>query len=125
MKPKLSLAPSLGLTVLVLAGCGSSSSTAAKPPTQPAHPGAAAVTIVNSGDKFVYSPATITVKPGIRVIWTNKSGAAHTVTDVDGKWTSKGFEKGGTFSRRFTKPGTYQYTCAFHGFMFARVIVKG
>lgn len=81
----------------------------------PAAAGAAAaqggaVTIAN----FQFTPATITVKAGSTVTWTNKEGA-HTVTADDGSWESPTLKAGQTFSRKFDRPGTHRYYCSFHG----------
>lgn len=70
------------------------------------------VTLAQDG----YSPATITVKAGDRVIWVNKSGAAATVnsdphpTHTNYPPLNLGtFPDGGSVSLTFDKPGTYGY----------------
>jgi amicyanin len=106
------------------APAGNTPTTAATPsgPTK-------AVTIASPGGTFGFSPATITVKVGTTVIWTNKTGAPHTVTSDDGKTFDSGINtpiaaNGGTFSFTFTKAGTYTYHCQIHPFMTATVIVQ-
>ena len=71
-------------------------------------PGAVAIT------NFKFTPATVTVKAGSDVTWTNKEGT-HTVTADDGSWESPPLKAGQTFTRKFDKPGTYRYFCSFHG----------
>lgn len=72
---------------------------------------------------FLYSPATLTVKVGTTVTWTNASAAAHTVTDGT-KVKSPVIIPGATFSFTFTKAGTYAYHCIFHSFMKGTIIVQ-
>lgn len=87
-----------------------------------------AVSIVTSGS-FAFSPATITVKAGTTITWTNNTGAPHTVTSDDGTSFDSGINNpiaanGGTYSFTFTKAGTYTYHCQIHPFMKATVIVQ-
>lgn len=88
-----------------------------------------AVSIDTPGGSFGFVPASITVKVGTTVVWTNKTSAPHTVTSDDGKTFDSGINtpiaaNGGTFSFTFTKAGTYTYHCQIHPFMTATVIVQ-
>src|SRR5262245_11019965 len=74
------------------------SSTAAVAPVA-----ANAVAIQN----FAFSPATITVKAGTTVTWTNHDQDAHTVTANPGPFRSKTLNTGDTFKFTFTKAGTF------------------
>ena len=74
---------------------------------------------------FAYKPATIRVKVGTTVRWTNRDDAPHTVTAASGSFTSKQLGKGGVYSRRFTGAGTHAYLCALHPNMKGRVVVGG
>jgi YVTN family beta-propeller protein len=67
---------------------------------------------------------TIRVKAGQAVSWTNRDAVPHTVTSDDGLWDSGDIAAGGTWSRRFTVPGTYAYHCGNHPAMTATVIVS-
>ncbi|MDD5068198.1 MAG: cupredoxin domain-containing protein [Candidatus Pacebacteria bacterium] len=72
-----------------------------------------------------FSPMTITVKAGTKVVWTNKDGVAHTVTSDAGtpqSFTSR-FPGGGTFGAILTAPGIYHYHCDVHPGMTGTVIV--
>jgi plastocyanin len=76
---------------------------------------------------FAYSPATLTVKAGTTVTWTNYDNAPH---DVVAKQSSPNapdsnlLSKGESFSFTFNQPGTYEYLCTPHAsFMQATVIV--
>lgn len=73
---------------------------------------------------FAYSPATLTVKKGTTVTWTNEDAAVHTVTSDSGsELQSKSLSKGGTFSHTFSSIGTFDYHCAPHPSMKASVVV--
>jgi predicted lipoprotein with Yx(FWY)xxD motif/plastocyanin len=73
--------------------------------------GNVAVSISN----FAFNPSPLTVKVGSTVTWTNNDSASHNVTADDGSFKSDTLAKGATFSFTFTKAGTYQYYCSFHG----------
>ena len=72
---------------------------------------------------FAFKPATIRVKVGTAVRWTNRDEAPHTVTASSGSFTSKQLGKGGVYSRRFASAGTFAYLCALHPAMKGRVVV--
>jgi plastocyanin len=128
---------SLLLLMLVTAVAGFASSGAG------AAAGDASVTISSTctdGQPFCFTPATVTITTGATVTWSNESGETHTVTRCDpaacngesgGNGTDATFTSGtvpdptGSFSHRFTAPGTYNYYCAVHGFptMHGTVIV--
>jgi plastocyanin len=79
---------------------------------------------------FAYVPTQIHISAGQTVTWTNGDYLAHTVTADDGSFDSGYIGLGGTFSKEFDTPGTYQYYCAPHGGpglvgMAATVIVDG
>ncbi|MEB3103997.1 plastocyanin/azurin family copper-binding protein [Ferviditalea candida] len=76
---------------------------------------------------FTFSPDTITVTAGTKVIWINDEGSAHSIVGdtFDSRNEKKdGFIKGESFSYTFAQPGTYKYHCSFHPFMTGTVIVK-
>jgi amicyanin len=77
-------------------------------------------------EDFAFSPATITVKAGTKVTWTNKDSTPHTVTTDSGapeSFDSGSMDKDATFSFTFTKAGTYEYICTFHPSMRGTVVV--
>jgi amicyanin len=89
------------------------------PAAAPTPAGAAAkVNIAN----FAFSPATLTIKVGTKVTWTNNDVVAHTVTFTDVA-NSPVLNRGDTFSRTFTTAGTYSYICSIHPFMHGTVVV--
>lgn len=126
--------------MIVLAACGGSTGGGSTPTPTTAPAGntpaatatssgpAMAVSITTSGT-FAFSPATITIKVGTTVTWTNTTSAPHTVTSDDGTTFDSGINtpiaaNGGTFSFTFTKAGTFAYHCQIHPFMKAVVIVQ-
>ena len=121
----------LATAALLAAGCGggkspSSSgggtpaSSSASSPATSASPGGGgtAVTI----DNFAFSPASVNVKVGQQVTWTNKQGVDHTVT-ADGGAFDQAMPSGATFSFTFTKAGTFPYHCNIHPSMHGTVVV--
>lgn len=110
------------------AGC---SSTAPSAPAQPSAAPApapsgsgAAVTIQN----FAFSPATLTVKPGTTVTWTNQDSASHTVVSADGApaaFQSGTLATGSTYQFTFATAGTYPYHCSIHPSMTGTIVVQG
>src|SRR5579883_2145912 len=91
----------------------------AAPTTAPAANGNS-ITIAN----FAFAPASLTVKVGTKVTWTNNDSATHTVTDLKGAFDSGDLPTGQSFSFTFTKAGTYNYHCAIHSSMTATIIVQ-
>lgn len=75
---------------------------------------------------YAFSPATITVKKGTTVTWTNHDDVKHTVTTDDGTNNgpkSKLFGNGESYSYTFDVVGTYDYHCEPHPYMKGTVIV--
>lgn len=81
----------------------------------------AAVHIAN----FTFSPATITIRPGTTVTWTNDDDIPHTVVATNGTFRSKVLDSGEHFSFTFAKAGEFHYFCSIHPHMTGIVIVKG
>ncbi|MGW3513755.1 plastocyanin/azurin family copper-binding protein [Streptomyces sp. NPDC000994] len=91
-------------------------------PSTPAAPVSGnAVAIKN----FAFAPATLKVKAGTTVTWTNQDTDAHTVTSAGsgGPLHSAALATHATYRYTFTKPGTYHYLCTIHPFMTATVEV--
>ena len=138
--------------MIVLAACGGTTTTGTTPtpapagntptptpttapagntPTPTATPSGPtkAVSISTATGTFGFGPASITIKVGTTVIWTNNTGAPHTVTSDDGTTFDSGINtpiaaNGGTFSFTFTKAGSFTYHCQIHPFMKATIIVQ-
>ncbi len=79
-----------------------------------------AVNITN----FAFAPATLTVKVGDTVTWTNKDEEPHTVVANDGSFHSPGLDANATYSFTFTKAGSFDYICSIHPFMHGTVVVS-
>lgn len=73
---------------------------------------------------YAFSPASITVKAGSAVTWTNTGSAPHTVTADDGSFDSGSLANGATFSHTFAKAGTFTFHCAIHSTMKGTVVVQ-
>ena len=85
-------------------------------------PSTAAVVI----EGMAFSPASVTVKAGTTVAWTNKDSIAHTVTangSQSGGPNSELLGTGKTYSTTFSAPGTYSYHCTPHPGMKGTVVV--
>jgi plastocyanin len=78
------------------------------------------VSIVN----FQFTPAETTIAPWESVTWTNNDGAPHGLEYRDGARGTDLLLPGASFSRRFDKPGTYDYNCSIHPYMTGRVVVR-
>jgi len=78
------------------------------------------VSIVN----FAFVSAEVTIAPGESVTWTNDDGAPHGLEFHDGGTGTDLLLPGASFSRRFDRPGTYNYNCSIHPYMAGRVIVR-
>src|SRR5712692_4169045 len=77
-------------------------------------------------DNFTYSPAEITIPPGTKVTWVNHDDVPHTATSSakPRKFDSGTLDTDDRFSYVFTESGTYDYFCAVHKHMTARITVK-
>ena len=84
-----------------------------------ADPPAVAVNI----DNFAFSPATITIKSGTVVTWTNRDDIPHVVLVTALKLRSKVMDTDQSFSQRFDGVGSFDYYCALHSHMKGSVIV--
>jgi amicyanin len=94
---------------------------------QPASNGSAVATKEAEIENFDFKPATIKVKIGDTVTWTNKDTAKHDVVDDnDNPDGPKGplLSKGESYSFTFKKAGTYNYHCSPHPYMKGTVIVE-
>ena len=75
---------------------------------------------------YAFSPATIKVKVGAMVTWTNQDSVHHNVVaDKPSDDAPNGplIGRGETYSFTFKKPGTYTYHCVPHPYMHGSVVV--
>lgn len=79
----------------------------------------------NGGDDVVevrltsdltFSPAEVTIEPGMTVRWVNDADIFHTVTpDGHSEWTNQEMSTAGeTFEHTFSNEGSYPYYCEPH-----------
>ena len=95
---------------LVLAACGS---------TPAASTAGGGEQIAN----FAFNPASMTIKAGASLTWTNADSTTHTVTADDGTFDSGNVASGATFSHAFATAGTFAYHCNIHSSMKGTITV--
>lgn len=76
---------------------------------------------------YAFAPADVSVPVGTTVTWVNEDSVPHTVTGKSGpaKFDSGQIASGGSWSGTFVTPGTYDYYCADHPQMVARITITG
>lgn len=124
----------LALSAVALGACGKSSSGgssssgggAAPQSSAPSGGGAAVSDAKVTIASYKFMPASITVKAGGTVTWTNTDSDRHTASsDAEPRVFDTGtLNKGQSKAVSFKKPGTYKYHCLFHAFMQGTVVVK-
>jgi len=79
----------------------------------PAHAGSSKTVSVKNN---AFSPKTVNVKKGGKVVWKwTQGGVPHNVTPANGNPGSKtSSKKGFTFTKAFPKAGTFKYVCTIH-----------
>jgi plastocyanin len=76
---------------------------------------------------MAFTPATVTIKVGDCVCWTNDDGSIHTATcDVTGpgSFDSGDIAPKASFDQAFPTAGTYNYHCKIHQMMKGIVTVS-
>lgn len=73
---------------------------------------------------FSFSPASLTVKVGDTVTWTNQDSMGHSATADDDSFDTGVFSNGESKNVTFEKPGTYAYHCSVHSNMKGTIIVQ-
>jgi amicyanin len=77
-------------------------------------------------EDFAFTPATITIKKGTKVTWTNKDSVGHTVTPDEESSAFQGssmLNQDDSYSFTFNMVGTYTYHCQPHPQMTGKVVV--
>jgi plastocyanin len=69
------------------------------------------VGVRKAGNGFRFTPAALTLKRGDTVTWSWRGNVAHNVT---GPGFHSRTAPALTFSRRFTRPGTFRVICSIH-----------
>jgi amicyanin len=106
------------------AGCTSPQSPSAPTATTPVPAGGSNAVMIKN---FAFSPATLTVKTGSTVTWTNQDAAPHQVASDPGTpvaFSSDSLANGASYQFTFTQPGTYTYYCTIHPNMKGTIIVQ-
>lgn len=75
-------------------------------------------------DNFSFTPATLTVKAGTQITWTNADDIPHTVVADDQSFKSKVLDSDEKFTFTASKPGTYSYFCSIHPKMTGKLVVE-
>ena len=96
-------------------------SVACAAPSWAAGASAPAHTVVMENMQF--SPQTVTVKRGERVVWTNKDLVPHTATAAK-VFDSRNVAPNASWSYVARKPGRYDYVCTLHPTMKATLVVE-
>lgn len=95
-------------------------SMAASPAASQAPAASDAITIQN----FAFAPASLTVKSGATVTWTNMDSPKHSVKWDDGTTGSDPLATGATYTRTFATAGTFTYVCGIHASMKGTIVVN-
>ncbi len=74
-------------------------------------------------DNFSFTPATLSVKAGTKVIFVNHDDIPHNVVGETIKFHSKALDTDESFSFVFDKPGEIVYFCGLHPQMKGKITV--
>jgi plastocyanin len=107
----------ISLLTLLASGCGGQQAS-----TPPASTSSPAVSVRN----LAFTPASVTVPVGGKVVWRFEDGSIpHTVTaDANSFGSAPNGLTSGTFEHSFGQAGTYDYHCDFHPTMKGTVTVR-
>jgi plastocyanin len=86
----------------------------------PARPATTSVTIEN----MQFSPTTLSVNRGDRIVWANKDLFPHTVTATNKAFDSGSIAAGGSWTYVAATAGEFSYGCAYHPTMKGSLKVK-
>lgn len=73
-------------------------------------------------ESFAFNPATLPVKAGTTVVWTNNDSVAHNIKSTG--FNSPTMAKGQTFEFKFDTKGTFEYSCGIHPSMTGKIVVE-
>jgi plastocyanin len=112
-------------SALIAAALGALTATALAAVVIPSAAQNAAPAGAVSIDNFTFTPATLTVKAGTTVTWTNHDDIPHGIAVTNNAFKkSKALDTDDAFSFTFTTPGTYQYFCYIHPHMTGTIVVE-
>ena len=76
-------------------------------------------------DNFTFNPATLAVKAGTTVTWTNRDDIPHGIASANNAFAkSTALDTDDKYAFTFTTPGTYQYFCYIHPHMTGTIVVE-
>jgi plastocyanin len=75
-------------------------------------------------DNFTFSPATVTVPVGTKIVWENNDDIPHSIVETTGKFHSAALDTEDKFSFSFNQAGTFEYFCGLHPHMRGKVVVS-
>jgi len=76
-------------------------------------------------DNFSFTPATLIVKAGTTVTWTNQDDIPHGIGSANNAFPkSKALDTDDSYSFTFATPGTYQFFCYLHPKMVGSIVVE-
>jgi plastocyanin len=75
-------------------------------------------------DEYAFEPMRARVTAGAKVTWKNEGTETHTVSAVDGSWTTGPLAPGTSKVMTFNTPGTYTYTCKEHPWSYSELTVE-
>jgi plastocyanin len=75
-------------------------------------------------DASSFTPATLTVRVGDSVVWTNKDLLDHSATSQAGSFDSGKMESGAVWTYTAAKKGQFPYVCTFHPTMTGELRVE-
>jgi len=78
---------------------------------RPAAPGQ--ITSVRIRD-MQFQPSSVRLKVGDSITWTNGDDRDHNVSAADRSFDSGNLKQGASYTFRFTKAGSFDYSCSYH-----------
>lgn len=112
------------LAVIVIGGLFYFSKNQYQPSPQPTTQQSRTTTESNTVtiQNFLFNPATLTVKQGTKVTWTNQDSAPHRIKSDT--FNSSDLNQGDKFEFTFDKKGSFDYVCGIHPSMLGKIIVE-
>lgn len=93
--------------------------------TGASQPATTAVTKAVKITSTAFSPATVNIKTGDSVKWTNKDTKTHQVVSNNGSFLSSIISPNHTYTHTFNTPGTYRYHDGLHPSLTGKIVVSG
>lgn len=114
------------IAAVIALSSGSKKSTSNQTSTTSVDASSAVATDAVTIQNYMYMPATIKVKVGTTVTWTNKDAVQHSVTAKTASPNAPNgplFSQDKTYSYTFKAAGSYPIYCILHPYMHSAVIV--